>query len=183
MKIMYGNYYTGNGFSQVPTRQDNLNMIDEQIAKLNQMKNQINQQSQVQQHQPAINQTFQLAPSTQSTMKYANTLEDVSKEMVFADTPFFSKDLSIVWIKNTKGEIRTYELNEIVQKDDKDFQIEYLTSKIEELERKIKNEQHTTNVITTEDTTDTSRNDEPVGEPVEKAKSTSVSRVSKSKTK
>ncbi len=179
---MYGNYYNGNNFSNTPTRQDNLNMIDEQIARLNQMKSQINQQQQnVQQHPPAINQTFQLAPNSQSGMKYVNTLDDVSKEMVFVDTPFFSKDLSVLWIKNTKGDIKAYELNEIIQKDDKDLQIEYLNARLEELERKIKDEQHTTNVIPTEDTTDTSRNDEPVGESVEKAKSPGISRVSKSK--
>lgn len=171
---MYGNYYTGNGFSQVPTRQDNLNMIDEQIAKLNQMKNQINQQSQVQQHQPSINQTFQLAPSTQSTMKYANTLEDVSKEMVFADTPFFSKDLSIVWIKNTKGEIRTYELNEIVQKDDKDLMIESLKIQLEEMNKTIKELKDNGKSIATN-----------IDEPSESKEPTSVpvSRTSKSKSK
>ena len=162
---MYGNYYTGNGFSQVPTRQDNLNMIDEQIAKLNQMKNQINQQSQVQQHQPAINQTFQLAPNTQSIMKYANTLDDVSKEMVFADTPFFSKDLSIVWIKNTKGEIRTYELNEIVQKDDKDLMIESLKIQLEEMNKTIKEMKDNGKSITT-NIDEPSENKEPTNVPV-----------------
>lgn len=182
---MNGNYYGGNAYYQPITRQDNINMIDEQIAKLNQMKSQLTQQQQqnIQQHTPAINQTFQLAPNSQGGMKYANTMDDVNKEMVFTDTPFFSKDLSVVWIKNTKGEIKAYELNEIVQKDDKDIQIEYLNARLEELERKIKDEQHITNVITTEDTTNTSGNDEPIGEPIEKIKSTGVSRVSKSKAK
>lgn len=178
---MYGNYYNGNGMQVAPTRQDNINMIDEQISRLNQMKSQLTQQPQVPQHQPAINQTFQLAPSTQGGMKYANTMDDVNKEMVFADTPFFSKDLSVMWIKNTKGEIKAYELTEIIEKDDKDIQIEYLNARLAELERKMKNEQHTTNVLPTEDTTDTTGDDEPIGEPVEKVKSTGVSRISKSK--
>lgn len=174
---MNGNYYY-----QTPTRQDNINMIDEQIARLNQMKNQITQQQQnMQQHPPAINQTFQLAPNPQSGMKYANTMDDVNKEMIFVDTPFFSKDLSVVWIKNTKGEVKTYELNEIVRKDEKDLQIEYLNARLEELERKIKDEQYTSNVVTTEDGTDTTGDDEPAGEPAKEIKSTSVSRVSKSK--
>lgn len=178
---MNGNYYNVNPYYQIPTRQDNLNMIDEQIAKLNQMKNQINQQPQVQQHQPAINQTFQLAPNSQGGMKFASTMDDVNKEMVFADTPFFSKDLSVVWIKNTKGKIKSYELKEIIEKDEKDLQIEYLTARIEELERKYEDVQHTANVSATEDTTDTTGDDEPIGEPIEKIKSPSVSRVSKSK--
>lgn len=180
---MNGNYYNGNPYYQTPTRQDNLNMIDEQISRLNQMKSQLTQQQPTQQHQPSINQTFQLAPSSQNTMRYVNTMDDVAKEIVFFDTPFFSKDMSVMWVKNNKGEIKAYELNEIIERDEKDIQIDYLTSKIEELERKIKNESNITNVIPTEDATNTAGDDESVGEPVEKAKPTSVSRVSKSKTK
>jgi len=59
--------------------------------------------------------------------------------MVIGDTPFFSKDMSIVWIKNTKGEIRTYELAEIIQKDDKDIQIELLQAQINEMKGMIEN--------------------------------------------
>ena len=103
---MYNGY-----FAQPPTRQDNINMINEQINRLEQMRNQINQQPNPQQQQPSINQTFQLAPTTQGTMRYVNTMDDVAKEIVFGDTPFFSKDLSVLWIKNNKNEIRTYELN------------------------------------------------------------------------
>lgn len=146
--------------------------IDGQINQLQQMKEQMR-------NQPSINQTFQLAP--QGVMKYANTIEDVSREMVYNDTPFFSKDLSVVWIKNAKNEIKTFELNEIVPKDDKDLQIEYLTSRLEDLERKFNNEQLNTDAITTETTTDSSRDDETTGESVKEVKSSSVSRVSKSK--
>ena len=180
---MNGNFYNTNPYYQAPTRQDNLNMIDEQISRLNQMKSQLTQQQPTQQHQPSINQTFQLAPTSQNTMRYVNTMDDVAKEIVFFDTPFFSKDMSVMWLKNNKGEIKAYELNEIVERDEKDIQIDYLTSKIEELERKIKHESNITNVIPTENATDTTGDDEPVGEPVEKAKPTGVSRVSKSKTK
>lgn len=180
---MNGNFYNANPYYQAPTRQDNLNMIDEQISRLNQMKSQLTQQQPTQQQQPSINQTFQLAPTTQSTLRYVNTMEDVAKEIVFFDTPFFSKDMSVMWLKNNKGEIKAYELNEIVERDEKDIQIDYLTSKIEELERKIKHESNITNVVPTEDATDTTGDDEPVGEPVEKTKPTSVSRISKSKTK
>ena len=116
--------------------------IDNQIAQLQQMKEQMKNNQQ----QPAINQTFQLAPNHQSGMKYANSLDDVNKEMVYVDTPFFSKDMSVVWIKNNKNDIKTYELNEIVPKDSKDLQIEYLQAQIEELKGKIENEFHNTDV-------------------------------------
>lgn len=136
---MNGNFYNTNPYYQAPTRQDNLNMIDEQISRLNQMKSQLTQQQPTQQHQPSINQTFQLAPTSQNTMRYVNTMDDVAKEMVFGDTPFFSKDMSVLWIKNSKGEIKSYTLEEIVQKDEKDIKIEYLQAQIEELRKEIGN--------------------------------------------
>ena len=62
-------------------------------------------------------------------------MEEVSRDLVIGDTPYFSKDMSVVWIKNTKGEIKTYELNEIIPKDDKDIKIEMLIAQIEELKK------------------------------------------------
>lgn len=128
----------GGYFYQQPTRQDNINMINEQISRLEQMRNQINQQPNPQQQQPSINQTFQLAPTTQGTMRYVNTMDDVAKEIVFGDTPFFSKDMSVLWIKNNKNEIKTYELNEIVPKDEKDLMIENLKIQLDEMNKTIK---------------------------------------------
>ena len=51
--------------------------IDAQISQLNQMKEQMKNQ------QPSINQTFQLAPTNNHTIRYANTIGDVEKETVF----------------------------------------------------------------------------------------------------
>ena len=156
---MYNNPYMN--YPQNYNQQNINDRIDNQIAQLQQMKEQMKHQ------QPtSINQTFQLAPQ-QSGMKYANSLDDVNKEMVYADTPFFSKDMSVVWIKNNKNEIRTYELNEIVPKDAKDMQIEYLQAQIEELKGKMKNE---SNAVV----------NEPVADTIESKKSSSVSTVSKS---
>lgn len=126
---MYNNPYMQN----YPYGQQNLNeRIDNQIAQLQQMKEQVKNQ------QPAINQTFQLAP-TGNVMRYANTIDDVTKENVYYDTPFFSKDMSIVWIKDNKGNIKTYELNEIIPKDNKDLQIESLQMQLAELRKEIEN--------------------------------------------
>lgn len=128
---MYNNPYYSNY-----NMQSSLDSINNNIAELEKLKAQI----QNRQNQPAINQTFQLAPTNQTGMKYANTIEDVNKEMVTGDTPFFSKDLSILWIKNAKGEVKSYELTEIIIKDDKDIMIESLQSQINELKGMIKNE-------------------------------------------
>ena len=149
--------------------------IDNEIERLKQMK------SQVQQPTP-ITQNFQLAP-THNGIKYANTIDDVKKEIVYFDTPFFSKDLSVLWVKNNKGDIKAYELKEIVQKDDKDIQIEYLMEEIDKLKGMIKNEQYTTNDNGKDVSTSTEYDNETIGEQVKNDKSTSVQRISRSKKK
>ncbi len=164
--------------------QNSIERINYQIAELEKLKSQIPQQITPQNNPPSINQTFQLAPNNNSNMKFANNIEEVQKEIVIADTPFFSKDLAVVWIKNQNGEIKSYELNELVVKDEKDIQIELLQQQINELRKEIvNNEQYITNDISTENTTDTAGSDESAGESAKKSKSPSVSRVSKSKTK
>lgn len=147
--------------------------IDNEIERLKQMKTQM--------QQPApITQNFQLAP-THSGIKYANTIDDVKKEIVYFDTPYFSKDLSVLWIKNSKGDIKAYELNEIVEKDDKDIQIEYLKTQIEELKGMIKYDANATNVVTEQDTTNTSKYDEANGTTIKESKSTSFQKISRGK--
>lgn len=128
---MYGNPYMQN--YNTPFGQQSLNeRIDTQIAQLNQMKEQMKNQ------QPtSINQTFQLAPNSH-TMRYANTIDDVSKETVYFDTPFFSKDMSVLWVKGVNGVIKSYELKEIVKKDERDLLIESLQMQVTELRKEIK---------------------------------------------
>lgn len=167
-----------NSFNQ----QSMYEQIDNQIAQLNAMKEQMKNNT-TQNQQPSINQTFQLAPNSTGGLKYANSIEDVNKETVFVDTPFFSKDLSVLWIKNSSGDIKAYDITEIVKKDEKDIQIELLQAQVNELRGMIKNEPVITNVDEPEVSTDTTTSSESVGEPVKKNEPTSVSRVSKSKTK
>jgi hypothetical protein len=155
--------------------------INNQINELEKLKSQIPQNNL---QQPTnLTQNFQLAPQNRDVIKYAGSMEEVQRDMVIGDTPFFSKDMSVVWIKNTKGDIKTYELNEIIPKDEKDLQIELLMSQISELKGMIANERTNANVITTEVPTDTTASDDTVGGATKKSKSTSVSRVSTSKKK
>ena len=130
---MYNNPYNINAYSP----QANIDRINNQIAELERLKAQMPQSNP---QQPAINQTFQLAPNANYTMRFANTVDEVNKEIVTADTPFFSKDMSILWIKNNKNEIKTYEMKEIVPLDSKDIKIQYLEAQIEELKGMIQNE-------------------------------------------
>lgn len=155
--------------------------INNQINELERLKSQIPQNNL---QQPTnLTQNFQLAPTNNHTMRYANTIEDVNRENVYFDTPFFSKDMSVLWIKNVKGNIKTYELNEIVPKDEKDLQIEYLQSQIYELKGMINNDADVTNVASKQNATNTAGDDEQIGTTVEKTKSTSIQKVSRSKKK
>ena len=173
---MYNNPYNINAYSP----QANIDRINNQITELENMKKQINQQPM----QPTnLTQNFQLAPTNQSSMRFANSIEDVKKSVILGDTPFFSNDMSVLWVKNNKGEIKSYELNEIIPKDEKDMQIELLMSQIQELKGMIQNERVNANVVESEIPTNTSTNDESVGSTTKTSKSTSISRISTSKKK
>lgn len=144
-----------------------LDRINAQINELEKMRSQMQQP--VQPQMPtSLTQNFQLAPTNRDVIRYAASMEEVQRDMVIGDTPYFSKDMSVVWVKNTKGEIKTYELTEIVPKDDKDIKIEYLQAQIEELKKGMKKHESNTNV------------DEYVTESVEDEKPTTISTVSKS---
>lgn len=144
--------------------QPSLDRINEQINQLENMKKQMQQPV-----APPTNltQNFQIAPTNHEVIKYASSMEEVQRDIVIGDTPYFSKDMSVVWIKNTKGEIKTYELNEIIPRDEKDVQIEMLKAKINDLERKMTSEPSY----------------EYVDEPVEDEEPSSVSTIRKPKKK
>jgi len=184
----YGRNYIPNypqNYNQVNINEQNiLDQIDGQINQLVGMKNQIkNNTSQTHQSTPAINQTFQISPNSNNGIKYVNSIEDVQKETIFFDTPFFSKDFSVMWLKNPKGDIKAYELNEIIEKDEKDLQIDFLQAQLEELKGMITNEQSNTNVTSKQNESNTPAIDESVGKSVKESKPSSVSRVSTSKKK
>ena len=155
---MYNNPY-------LYTNQVSLDRINAQINELEKMRNQIQQPV-----QPTnLTQNFQIAPTNKEVIRYANSMEEVQRDMVVGDTPYFAKDMSVVWIKNTKGEIKTYELSEIIPKDEKDIQIELLKARISELEKK--------RVEVNEPSY------EYVDEPVEDEKSTDVQTIRRNKKK
>lgn len=173
---MYGNPYM-NAYNP----QMNIDKLNEQINNLERMKAQMQQPAPT---QPTnLTQNFQLAPTSRDVIRYATSIEEVQRDMVIGDTPYFSKDMSVVWIKNIKGEIKTYELSELVEKDEKDLQIEFLIAQVNELRGMINNEQSDSNVNETKVSKNTTTNDESTGKSIEKSESTSISRVSTSKKK
>lgn len=142
--------------------QASLDRINSHIAELEKMKQQISQQ----QMPTNLTQNFQIAPN-QGGIKYAENLEQVEKELVLLDTPYFSRDMSVLWLKKPQGDVQTYELREIVKKDEKDLKIELLIAKIEQLEKEINNES----------------NDDDINEPTKDEKPSNVSKGRATKTK
>ena len=107
--------------------QTNIDRINNQIAELEKLK------AQIPTVQP-ITQNFQLASYS---MRYAKSLDEVSRTYVPNDTPFFSQDMAVLWVKNASGDVKTYELKEIIEKDEKDLQIEFLKAQIEEMKKNV----------------------------------------------
>ena len=117
--------------------QARIDRINTQIAELEKLKQQLPQPNGAPTN---LTQNFQIAPNS-TTMKYADSIEEVQRDIVVGDTPYFSKDMSVLWIKNTRGDVKSYELNEIIQKDEKDLQIEFLQAQIESMKKEMnKNE-------------------------------------------
>jgi hypothetical protein len=141
-------------YNAIYNPQASIDRINNQISELEKLRTQMQQPV-----TPPTNltQNFQIAPQNRDVIKYANSMDEVQKDLVMGDTPYFSRDMSVVWVKNLKGDIKTYELKEIIPKDEKDIKIDYLMAQIEELKGKIKNESTTNN-----------------DEPVESKKSSSI---------
>ena len=128
----------GNYLNELQNMRDNLD------KKIQQVQQQNFQQPSIQ--QPSINQTFQLSSNVNEKVKYVNSIEDVEKDIVLTDTYFFNNNMSNLWIKNSKGDIRSFNIEEIVPKDEKDIIIENLQKQIEELKNGGINEHDEQNV-------------------------------------
>lgn len=157
---MYNNPYIS-----AYTPQSGIDRINAQINELEKMKQQMQQP--IQSQPTNLTQNFQLTPTNRDVIRYANSLEEVQRDMVIGDTPYFAKDMSVVWVKNTQGSIKTYELKEIVEKDEKDLKIELLMAQIEGLKKEM--------------TGNAKSNNANYDEPIKNEKSTSLPDVRTSK--
>lgn len=144
-----------------------------QIQELQNMRekidNQIRQIQQVQQPQP-ITQNFQLAPNPTNNeleSKYANNIDEVKNTFVMKTGIFVNKDYTSMWVKDVSGNIRSFNIFEIIEMDEKDREIQNLKKEIEEMKGMIKYES----------------NNNDVNEPITNKKSSRVSSSSKSNAK
>lgn len=140
-------YYQNNQY-YMQNMQDLQNM-KERIDKQMQQMQQFNQnQMQNQQPIPQINQSFQLAPNPNSNeleSKYVNNIDEVKGIFVMKTGVFLDKDLNNLWIKNTNGDIRTFELNEVIEADPKDVEINNLKKELERMREMINYESDVNN--------------------------------------
>ena len=147
-------YYPNNQL-YMQNMQDLQNMrekIDRQMQQMQQLN-----QNQMQQQQPVpITQNFQLAPNPTNNeleSKYANNIDEVRNTFVMKTGVFVNKDFTSMWVKTTDGNIKTYELNEVIQQDPKDVEINNLKQELQKM-REMINYDNKSNV-------NNSDNDEP----------------------
>lgn len=140
-----------------------LSVYDKQILEeKNKLAELERQKLQAQYTQPTIlNQTIQAGPQ-HSGIKYAESVDDVNREMVFTDTLFVNKDFTNMWYKNPQGKIRPFLLEEIIPKDEKDIKIALLEEEIKKLKEEKNEQSNDTPTVesTISSTIQTTRNDE-----------------------
>lgn len=140
----YQNWYGNNGQYYMQNLQDMRDRIDNQMKQY--------QQSQMQMQQPVqqpITQNFQLAPqptNNEIQSKYVNNIDDVKNTFVMTTGLFVNKEMNTLWIKNVNGDIRTFNLQEIIEQDPKDIEIQRLRNEIENMKGMISNESNNSNV-------------------------------------
>ena len=139
-------YYPNNQI-YMQNMQDLQNMrekIDRQMQQMQQLN-----QNQMQQQQPVpITQNFQLAPNPTNNeleSKYANNIDEVRNTFVMKTGVFVNKDFTSMWVKTTDGNIKIYELNEVIQQDPKDVEINNLKKELQKMREMISNESNVNN--------------------------------------
>ena len=118
-----------------------LQNLREKIDRQMQQMQQLNQNQMQQQQQPVpITQNFQLAPNPTNNeleSKYANNIDEVRNTFVMKTGVFVNKDFTSMWVKTTDGNIKTYELNEVIQQDPKDVEINNLKLELQRMREMI----------------------------------------------
>ena len=144
---MYSYQYGSFMQNQNAYEQNLKNIINQANAQLQQLQN---QPVPVAPQPTNLTQNFQLAPNSNSNTnelesKYAENIDEVKNTFVVKTGIFITKALDILWIKNVNGDIRTFNLNEIIETDPKDEEINSLRKQIEEMKGMITNANESNN--------------------------------------
>lgn len=106
--------------------------IDRNMQNYQQVQNQFMQPQQ----QAPITQNFQIAPQTNPSelqSAYVNNVDEVKNIFMTKNGIFVNKELTSAWFKDTEGKIKTYSLIEVIEKDEKDVEIERLKDEINQM--------------------------------------------------
>ena len=108
------------------------NIIEQASGQLQQL-----QQMQNQPQMPTnLTQNFQITPQSNNPSElqsaYVNNIDEVKNIFMTRNGIFIDKDLTTLWFKNIEGNIRTFNLAEVIERDEKDIQIEDLIKENEE---------------------------------------------------
>lgn len=120
-----------NSISRQNYEQNLRNIIEQASGQLQQLQN-----TQPMQQSP-ITQNFQITPQNNNPSElqsaYVNNIDEVKNIFMTRNGIFVNKDLSILWFKNTEGNIKTFSLIEIIEKDEKDKEIDSLRKQLDEM--------------------------------------------------
>lgn len=120
-----------NSISRQNYEQNLRNIIEQASGQLQQLQN-----TQPMQQSP-ITQNFQITPQNSNPSElqsaYVNNIDEVKNIFMTRNGIFVNKDLSTLWFKNTEGNIRTFTLAEVIEKDEKDIEIDNLKKQLEEM--------------------------------------------------
>ena len=142
---MYSYQYGSLMQNQNAYEQNLKNIINQANSQLQQLQN---QPVQVAPQPTNLTQNFQLAPTSNNNeleSKYVNNIDEVKNTFVMKTGVFLNKELNTLWIKNTNGDIRTFELSEIIQTDPKDEEINNLRQELQRMKEMIANESNVNN--------------------------------------
>lgn len=120
-----------NSISRQNYEQNLRNIIEQATGQLQQLQN-----TQPMQQSP-ITQNFQITPQNNNPSElqsaYVNNIDEVKNIFMTRNGIFVNKDLSTLWFKNTEGNIKTFSLIEIIEKDEKDKEIDSLRKQLDEM--------------------------------------------------
>lgn len=120
-----------NSISRQNYEQNLRNIIEQASGQLQQLQN-----TQPMQQTP-ITQNFQITPQNSNPNElqsaYVNNIDEVKNIFMTRNGIFVNKDLSTLWFKNTEGNIKTFSLIEIIEKDEKDKEIDSLRKQLDEM--------------------------------------------------
>ena len=108
----------------------------------NQMRQYQQNQYMQQPVQQPITQNFQLAANPTNNeleSKYAESIDEVRNTFVVKTGLFINKNFTTLWIKDVTGKIKTYNIEEVIELDEKDKKILMLEKQLNELRGEISN--------------------------------------------